>query len=183
MIELLLAAERMVATGDLDHAERLFSQVAAVDPQNAIAVMGLAEVAAARGDDAGAAAMARRALEIDPDNAAAKRMLDRVEGVIATRAGRSSPIAESGRSGGGPSREVHVAHRRSFRMRVAVIAGLATFVLLAIFIAWWVAGGTGDFCRDAAGKVVPYPSVPYETRQPGPGRSYASGPRDCPFLP
>jgi thioredoxin-like negative regulator of GroEL len=79
MIELLLAAERMLAGGDIDHAERLFTQVAEADPRNAIAVVGLAEVASARGDDAGAVAMARRALEIDPDNAAARRMIDRLE--------------------------------------------------------------------------------------------------------
>jgi tetratricopeptide (TPR) repeat protein len=79
MIELLLAAERMLEAGDLDHAERLFSQVAVADPRNAIAVVGLAEVASARGDDAGAIATARRALEIDPENAAARRMIDRLE--------------------------------------------------------------------------------------------------------
>jgi fused signal recognition particle receptor len=81
MIELLLAAERMLAGGDLDHAERLFSQVAEADPRNAIAVVGLAEVASARGDDAGAVATARRALEIDPENAAARRMIDRLQAV------------------------------------------------------------------------------------------------------
>jgi tetratricopeptide (TPR) repeat protein len=81
MIELLLAAERMLADGDLDHAERLFSQVAEADPRNAIAVVGLAEVASARGDGAGAVATARRALEIDPENAAARRMIDRLEAV------------------------------------------------------------------------------------------------------
>ena len=78
MIELLLAAERMLEAGDLDHAERLFSQVAEADPRNAIAVVGLAEVASARGDDAGAISTALRALEIDPENAAARRMIDRL---------------------------------------------------------------------------------------------------------
>jgi tetratricopeptide (TPR) repeat protein len=81
MIELLLAAERMLEAGDLDHAERLFSQVAEADPRNAIAVVGLAEVASARGDDAGAIATARRALRIDPENAAARRMIDRLQTV------------------------------------------------------------------------------------------------------
>ncbi len=91
MIELVLAAERMLAGGDLDHAERLFSQVAEADPRNAIAVVGLAEVASARGDDAGAVATARRALEIDPENAAARRMIDRFEAVTPEREPEAAP--------------------------------------------------------------------------------------------
>ncbi|MEO8207862.1 MAG: tetratricopeptide repeat protein, partial [Chloroflexota bacterium] len=67
--------------GDLEHAERLFQQVAEADPRNAIAVVGLAKVAAARGDHAAAAELAQRALTIDPDEAAALRL------VAATREG------------------------------------------------------------------------------------------------
>jgi thioredoxin-like negative regulator of GroEL len=92
MIELLLAAERMLGAGDLDHAERLFSQVAEADPRNAIAVVGLAEVASARGDDAGAVATARRALEIDPENAAARRMIDRLEAVAPEPVAQPEPV-------------------------------------------------------------------------------------------
>lgn len=77
MIELLLAAERRLAAGDLDHAERLFGQVAEADPRNAIAVVGLARVALARGDEPRAEALARRALEIDPEEVAARHLLDR----------------------------------------------------------------------------------------------------------
>jgi thioredoxin-like negative regulator of GroEL len=85
MIELLLAAERMLSVGLLDQAERLFNQVAEADPQNSIAVVGLARVTLERGDEAGAIALARRALEIDRENAAAQRMIERLEEVIATR--------------------------------------------------------------------------------------------------
>jgi thioredoxin-like negative regulator of GroEL len=95
MIELLLAAEGMLAGGDLDHAERLFSQVAEADPRNAIAVVGLAEVAAARGDEAGALEAARRALEIDPENAAARRMIDRLEPVARRPDATSAPELEA----------------------------------------------------------------------------------------
>jgi thioredoxin-like negative regulator of GroEL len=75
MIELLLAAERMLSSGDLDHAERLFSQVAEADPQNAIAVVGLARVASARGEPGVAKDLATRALAIDPEDEAARRLL------------------------------------------------------------------------------------------------------------
>jgi predicted Zn-dependent protease len=75
VIERLLTAERALEAGEVDAADRLFAQVAAADPRNAIAVVGLARVAQRRGDLAGAAAEARRALEIDPDDGAAQRML------------------------------------------------------------------------------------------------------------
>lgn len=75
MIELLLAAERLLAAGRLDDAGRLFEQVSEVDPRNAIAVVGLARVAVARGDHAAATSLARRAVEIDPDDPAAAHLL------------------------------------------------------------------------------------------------------------
>lgn len=75
MIERLLAAERALADGQLDQAERLFRQVADADERNAIAVVGLAEVALARGDRPAAATLVSRALAIDPDDAAAARLL------------------------------------------------------------------------------------------------------------
>ncbi len=97
MIELLLAAERMLDAGTLDQAERLFEQVAEADPRNAIAVVGLARVALARGDEAGAIGLARRALEIDPDNAAARRLADRIDANTTTAgaaSGTNGPGAE-----------------------------------------------------------------------------------------
>ena len=65
MIELLLEAERAMSFGRLDRAEEIYQQVAAADPQNSIAVVGLARVALERADDLAAYMLARRALGID----------------------------------------------------------------------------------------------------------------------
>ncbi len=74
MIELLLEAERALAAGNLGRADQLYHQVADADAHSAIALVGLARVAEARGDVLGAHALARRALEIDPEDAAARRL-------------------------------------------------------------------------------------------------------------
>jgi uncharacterized protein HemY len=86
VIERLLAAEQALAEGQLDQAERLFRQVAEADERNAIAVVGLAEVALARGDTTAAEALATRALVIDPDDAAAARLLAPVSAPVAAPA-------------------------------------------------------------------------------------------------
>ena len=93
MIELLLQAERALSVGLVDQAERLYVQVAEADPRNSIAVVGLARVALERSDDAEAYRQARRALAIDPENVAARRLADRLEEVFATR-GDALPEAE-----------------------------------------------------------------------------------------
>jgi len=85
VIELLLEAERAISYGQLDRAEQLYQQVAAADPRNSIAVVGLARVALDRGDDLGAYLLARRALSIDPENEAARRLAVRLEEILATR--------------------------------------------------------------------------------------------------
>ena len=85
MIELLLEAERALSFGRVDVAERLYRQVAAADPGNSIAVVGLARVALEHADDAGAYVLARRALTIDPENEAAQRLVIRLDEVMRTR--------------------------------------------------------------------------------------------------
>ena len=101
MIELILQAERALSVGQLDQAERLYRQAAEADPRNSIAVVGLARVALDRGDDRGAYTLARQALDIDPENAAAQRLADRLDEVMRFR-GEEPPVVECGAAG--PSR-------------------------------------------------------------------------------
>jgi len=85
LIELLLEAERALSFGRVDRAEEIYRQVAESDPRNSIAVVGLARVALERADDLGAYLLARRALMIDGENDAARRLAARLEEVLATR--------------------------------------------------------------------------------------------------
>jgi len=78
VIELMLEAERALAVGLLDQAERHYAQVVANDPHNAIAIVGLARVALERGDQAATYRFARRALALDPDNPAASHLAHRM---------------------------------------------------------------------------------------------------------
>ena len=94
MIEALLQAERLLAHGMVDQAERVYSSALEQDPRNAIAVVGLARVALERGDDQLAYDRAREALEIDPQNAAALRLEARLAEVFAER-GASAEAAAS----------------------------------------------------------------------------------------
>jgi hypothetical protein len=110
MMELLVEAERYLSHGLLDHAERLFRQVADADPKSSIAAVGLARVALERSEDATAYAYARRGLAIDPENPAARHLVLRLEEVVHGR-GEALPsedeiariIGSSGTSGRGLS--------------------------------------------------------------------------------
>jgi len=95
VIELLLEAERALSMGRADRAEQLYEQVVASDPRNSIAVVGLARVALERADDAGALVLARRALTIDPENDAARRLVQRLEEVLLAR-GEALPAEAAG---------------------------------------------------------------------------------------
>jgi tetratricopeptide (TPR) repeat protein len=103
VIELLLQAERALAVGLVDQAERLYRQASEADPRNSIAVVGLARVALERGDDAAAYRLARRALEIDPENVAATRLAGRLEEVYAHRGVPLPEAAPSPEPSDGPA--------------------------------------------------------------------------------
>jgi thioredoxin-like negative regulator of GroEL len=97
VIELLLEAERALSFGRVERAEQLYRQVAAADPKNSIAVVGLARVSLERADDLGAYLLARRALLIDPENEAARRLAQRLEEVMRTRGDsvpETAPVAD-----------------------------------------------------------------------------------------
>jgi tetratricopeptide (TPR) repeat protein len=87
VIEALLQAERLLAHGMVDQAERIYAGAIEQDPRNAIAVVGLARVALERGDDRLAYDRARQALDIDPQNAAALRLEARLAEVLDAREG------------------------------------------------------------------------------------------------
>lgn len=92
MIERLLAADSALARDELDQAQRLFGQVAEADPRNAIAVVGLARVLERRGDTDAARELLAHALEIDPDEAAARRLLAELDRPRATPVTSTSPV-------------------------------------------------------------------------------------------
>ncbi len=93
MIEALLQAERLLVVGLVDQAERIYRGALEQDPNNSIAVVGLARVALERNDDELAYQHAQRALQIDPENVAAQKLEARLGEVLTARA--SAPAAES----------------------------------------------------------------------------------------
>jgi hypothetical protein len=98
VIELLLQADRLLNVDQLDQAEVLYRRAADQDPQNAIAVVGIARCEAERGHDAAAYEIAVRALAIDPHNNMALRMEARLSEVLAAR---GEPVERPAWMGGG----------------------------------------------------------------------------------
>jgi thioredoxin-like negative regulator of GroEL len=83
VIELLLQADRLLNVDMVDQAERIYRRVVEQDPQNAIAVVGLARCALARGDDREGYRLTSQALTIDPDNDMARRLEARLAETLA----------------------------------------------------------------------------------------------------
>jgi hypothetical protein len=91
MFEVLLRADRALASGALDEAERSFWQLMDLDPTNSIAVTGLALVSMERGDLRLARTFVDRALTMDPESAAATRILESLNGGAAPGAASDVP--------------------------------------------------------------------------------------------
>jgi tetratricopeptide (TPR) repeat protein len=85
MKELHLRAERTLAMGLLDQAEALYHAALAEDPDDAVAVMGLARVAVERAEDAEAFRLAARASALDPGNEAAAALVLRLHEILSAR--------------------------------------------------------------------------------------------------
>jgi len=91
MFELLLQADKALAGGLLDQAEKTYWQLIELDPTNAIAVAGLARVAMERGDERMARDFADRALGIDPDSILARRVVETIEHRTVAPTGHEPP--------------------------------------------------------------------------------------------
>ena len=82
---MLLQADRLLTVDMIEQADAIYRRVAEQDPRNAIAVVGMARCALARGEDQEAYRLAARALRIDPENDMARRMTARMAEVLTYR--------------------------------------------------------------------------------------------------
>jgi tetratricopeptide (TPR) repeat protein len=96
VFELLLQADKALADGLLDQAERTYWQLIDLDPSNAIAMSGLARIALERGDEKAARDFADRALAIDGESIAARRVLDTVSNKGKGAAAKSNDLPIAG---------------------------------------------------------------------------------------
>ena len=109
---MLLQADRLLTVDMVDQADAIYRKVAEQDPRNAIAVVGMARCALARGEDQEAYRLAARALAIDPENDMARRMTTRMAEVLVHRgemlpdetAGSATPAPTVATAAGGPVR-------------------------------------------------------------------------------
>ena len=85
VIEQLLQADRLLVVDQVEQAREMYARVAELDPNNAIAVVGLARCALADGNDGEAYTLAAKALRIDPENDMARRMEARLSEILRTR--------------------------------------------------------------------------------------------------
>ena len=105
MDEELLKADRLLTVDLVDQADAIYRRVAAADPRNVDALVGMARCALAREDDHEAYRLAARAHDQDPAHDMARRMEARLYEVLATRgeqpgAGRSVPFGAGGAAHG-----------------------------------------------------------------------------------
>jgi hypothetical protein len=116
MIEALLQAERLLVHGMVDQAEQIYANAVAQDPNNAIAMVGLARIALERGQEQLAYERALEALKIDPLNVAAQRLEARLQEVFASR---SLPPAENQAEAPRPSEQAVFNHNPSMAEHAA----------------------------------------------------------------
>jgi len=98
VIEQLLQADRLLVVDQVEQAREMYARVAELDPNNAIAVVGLARCALADGNDGEAYTLAAKALRIDPENDMARRMEARLAEILETR---GEPVERAGPSTSG----------------------------------------------------------------------------------
>jgi Tfp pilus assembly protein PilF len=85
MIEQILQGDRYLQVDQVEQARAIYQSVVDLDPNNAIATVGLAQCALADGHDEQAHELAARALELDPENDMARRMEARLAEVLTVR--------------------------------------------------------------------------------------------------
>ncbi len=83
--ESLLQADRLLMYGLLDQAEQLYQQVLDQERDNSEAAFGLARVALERGDEQLAHQRAAHAVELNPRNDDAQRLLARLAEILKAR--------------------------------------------------------------------------------------------------